>query len=176
MLVLVRSRKLNSHKQRHLVSFFAVFCFVFVFVCGGKYTDHRTRGYHTDAYITLTYFFLLKTRQESPPPRTKNHTQIKKCVKRETFTKSIHIARLFFNQASFRYKLHNIPFVGRSLSRTCQCPPSSSFAPRFRTSNWLVPLVSTKSYRYTTGLQTRGFTIISLTISRYGRNRANLKK
>ena len=54
--------------------------------------------------------------------------------------------------------------------------PNYCFASRFRTSNWLVPLDSTKSYRCTTGLQTRGFNIVGLTMSSSGRNRANLMK
>ena len=109
------------------------------------------------------------------------------------------ITQVFFNQVSFRTKLHiNIlfavrePFVGRGLLRknsirnrglprreTPRKDPSiclKSFLHSFtdfggRTS-WH-PLDFSKSYRYITGRQTRGFKTVHLTISRSGRNRAS---
>ena len=85
------------------------------------------------------------------------------------------------------------PFVGNGLLRkitseiegfrvvklrekTGPFPSNPSFVHSFRTSNFLVPLDSTKSFRFTRGRQIRRFQTLGLTISSYGRNRAHLRK
>ena len=94
-----------------------------------------------------------------------------------------------FNQTSFLADEVHVqfevpgPFIGRIILRkialleiagfrvvkprekTGPFPKNYPFAHRSRTSNWLVPLDSTKSYRYTTGRQTRQFITVGLAIS-----------